>query len=131
MVVADLGLTGLLHFDGLIDSADGLLPPLTQARRLEVMADPHAGAFGVAAAAAVLLVRWASLATLRPGRPPGGRSVVPLSHRDGGGGPDRSPTSAARQASPTRSAGGLPRPAGAEGRGEGCARGYRSLPAWR
>jgi adenosylcobinamide-GDP ribazoletransferase len=67
VVVADLGLTGLLHFDGLIDSADGLLPPLDQTRRLEVMADPHAGAFGVAAAAAVLLVRWASLAALRPG----------------------------------------------------------------
>ena len=28
VVVADLGLTGLLHFDGLVDSADGLLPPL-------------------------------------------------------------------------------------------------------
>jgi adenosylcobinamide-GDP ribazoletransferase len=67
VVVADLGLTGLLHFDGLIDSADGLLPPLAPARRLEVMADPHAGAFGVVAAAAVLLARWASLAALRPG----------------------------------------------------------------
>jgi adenosylcobinamide-GDP ribazoletransferase len=67
VVIADLGLTGLLHVDGLIDSADGLLPPLAPARRLEVMADPRAGAFGVAAAAAVLLARWVSLAALRPG----------------------------------------------------------------
>jgi adenosylcobinamide-GDP ribazoletransferase len=67
VVVADLGLTGMLHFDGLMDSADGLLPPLDPGRRLEVMSDPRVGAFGVAAGAAVLLVRWASLAALRPG----------------------------------------------------------------
>jgi adenosylcobinamide-GDP ribazoletransferase len=67
VVVADLGLTGMLHFDGLMDSADGLLPPLDPARRLEVMSDPRTGAFGVAAGAAVLLVRWVSLAALRPG----------------------------------------------------------------
>ncbi len=67
VVAADLAITGMLHFDGLVDSADGLLPPLSPARRLEVMADPHVGAFGVATAGAVLLVRWASLAALRPG----------------------------------------------------------------
>jgi adenosylcobinamide-GDP ribazoletransferase len=67
VVIADLAITGMLHFDGLIDTADGLLPPLSPARRLEVMADPHVGAFGVVAGAAVLLVRWASLAALRPG----------------------------------------------------------------
>jgi adenosylcobinamide-GDP ribazoletransferase len=67
VVVADLAVTGLLHFDGLVDSADGLLAPVGPARRLEIMADPHVGAFGVVAAGAVLLVRWASLAALRPG----------------------------------------------------------------
>jgi adenosylcobinamide-GDP ribazoletransferase len=67
VVIADLGLTGMLHFDGLMDSADGLLPPLEPHRRLEVMADPRVGAFGVAAGIAVLLARWAALAALRPG----------------------------------------------------------------
>ena len=63
-VACDLALTGLLHVDGLVDSADGLLPPLGDAgRRLEVMADPHAGAFGVTAAVVVLLLRWTALAT--------------------------------------------------------------------
>lgn len=66
VVVADLGLTGLLHLDGLVDTADGLLAPLDRERRLEVMADPHAGAFGVAAAAAVLLLRWSALTALAP-----------------------------------------------------------------
>lgn len=66
VVAVDLALTGMLHFDGLVDSADGLLPPLERGRRLEVMADPSAGAFGVGVAVVVLLLRWASLATLAP-----------------------------------------------------------------
>jgi adenosylcobinamide-GDP ribazoletransferase len=66
VVVADLGLTGLLHLDGLVDSADGLLPHLDRARRLEVMREPTIGAFGVGAAVAVLLTRWAALSALRP-----------------------------------------------------------------
>ena len=66
VVVADLALTGMLHLDGVVDTADGLLPPLDRERRLEVMADPRAGAFGVGAAGAVLLVRWAALAALAP-----------------------------------------------------------------
>lgn len=66
VVAADLALTGMLHFDGLVDSADGLLPPLEQGRRLEVMADPAAGAFGVGVAVVVVLLRWASLAALAP-----------------------------------------------------------------
>ncbi len=67
VVAADLALTGLLHFDGLVDSADGLLPPLaTGRRRLDVMADPSAGAFGVGVAVVVLLLRWVSLAALPP-----------------------------------------------------------------
>ena len=66
VVAADLGATGLLHFDGLVDSADGLLPHLDRQRRLEVMAAPEVGAFGVGVAIAVLLMRWAALAAIRP-----------------------------------------------------------------
>ncbi|HUQ63602.1 MAG TPA: adenosylcobinamide-GDP ribazoletransferase [Acidimicrobiales bacterium] len=66
VVGADLVLTGLLHLDGLVDAADGLLPPLDRQRRLDVMADPAAGAFGVGAAVTVLLLRWAALAALAP-----------------------------------------------------------------
>lgn len=66
VVLADLGLTGMLHLDGLIDAADGLLSHLDRQRRLDVMADPSAGAFGVGAAAAVLLVRWSALSAMAP-----------------------------------------------------------------
>jgi adenosylcobinamide-GDP ribazoletransferase len=66
VVVADLALTGMLHLDGLVDTADGLLPHLDRERRLEVMADPRAGAFGVGVAGSVLLVRWVALSALSP-----------------------------------------------------------------
>jgi adenosylcobinamide-GDP ribazoletransferase len=66
VVAADLGVTGLLHFDGLVDSADGLLPHLERERRLQVMSAPDTGAFGVGVGAAVLLLRWAALSAIKP-----------------------------------------------------------------
>jgi adenosylcobinamide-GDP ribazoletransferase len=67
VVTADLGLTGMLHVDGLVDSADGLIPPhLSQARRLAIMKESTSGAFGIASAVGVLLLRWVGLAAIRP-----------------------------------------------------------------
>ncbi len=66
VVAADLGLTGMLHLDGLADSADGLLPHMDKERRLEVMREPTVGAFGVGAVVIMLLGRFAVFATLRP-----------------------------------------------------------------
>ncbi|MEJ7764841.1 MAG: adenosylcobinamide-GDP ribazoletransferase [Acidimicrobiales bacterium] len=66
VVVADLALTGALHFDGLVDSADGLFAPVERARRLAIMASPEIGAFGLAAGAMALLLRVASLAQSPP-----------------------------------------------------------------
>ena len=69
VVAADLALTGLLHVDGLADTADGLLPHLDRHRRLEVMAAPDVGAFGVSVVAVVVLVRWVALAAIAPSVP--------------------------------------------------------------
>jgi len=65
-VTADAVLTGMLHLDGLADSADGLLPPVDRGRRLEIMAAPDVGAFGVVALVLILLARVAALAALTP-----------------------------------------------------------------
>lgn len=65
-VGADAALTGMLHLDGLADSADGLLPPVDRARRLAIMATPDIGAFGVVTVLLVLVARVAALATLAP-----------------------------------------------------------------
>jgi cobalamin 5'-phosphate synthase/cobalamin synthase len=66
VVALDLAVTGLLHLDGLVDSADGLLPHLDRDRRLAVMRAPDAGAFGVGAAVVVLLLRWSALGAMHP-----------------------------------------------------------------
>ena len=59
-------MTGCLHLDGLADAADGLLPRLAAARRLEVMAEPRVGAFGAVALVVVLSLRRRPLAVRRP-----------------------------------------------------------------
>ncbi len=56
-------ITGGLHLDGAIDSADGL-GVLEPERRLEVMQDSRTGAFGVIAAVMVLLLKTAALSEL-------------------------------------------------------------------
>ncbi|HEX3898709.1 MAG TPA: adenosylcobinamide-GDP ribazoletransferase [Mycobacteriales bacterium] len=61
-VAADSLLTGGLHWDGLADTGDGLLPPLSVERRLDVMRDPRVGAFGVLSVAVVIMLRFATLA---------------------------------------------------------------------
>ena len=66
VVALDLALTGMLHLDGLVDTADGLLGHLPRERRLAVMAEPTIGAFGVAAAVAVLLLRFTALSAMPP-----------------------------------------------------------------
>ena len=71
-VAVDLALTGLLHLDGLADSADGLLPHLDRPRRLAVMAAPDVGAFAVGTVAIVLLLRVGGVA----GLPTGGKAVA-------------------------------------------------------
>ena len=65
-VATDLASTGMLHVDGLADSADGLLAHLSRDRRLEVMSQPDIGAFGLAATVVVLLLRFAAFDALRP-----------------------------------------------------------------
>ncbi|WP_436794792.1 adenosylcobinamide-GDP ribazoletransferase [Actinospongicola halichondriae] len=62
VIAADLVLTGMLHVDGLADSADGLLPHLERERRLEVMRTPDVGAFALAIVPVVMLARWVALA---------------------------------------------------------------------
>jgi adenosylcobinamide-GDP ribazoletransferase len=60
-VAVDAVLTGGLHLDGLADSADGLIPPVTRARRFEIMADPRVGVFGAVALVLVLGLRITAL----------------------------------------------------------------------
>jgi adenosylcobinamide-GDP ribazoletransferase len=73
--------TGALHLDGLMDCCDGLLAAREPEKRLEIMRDTHVGAFAVAGAACLLLVKFAVLLEM----PAGGRLaalvVVPVLSR--------------------------------------------------
>jgi adenosylcobinamide-GDP ribazoletransferase len=57
-------LTGGLHLDGLADCCDGLFASMGRERRLEIMKDPHIGAFGVTGLILVLLLKAAALGIL-------------------------------------------------------------------
>jgi adenosylcobinamide-GDP ribazoletransferase len=59
-------LTGALHLDGFVDCCDALLAPVSPERRLEILRDVHAGAFGIAGAGLLLLTKFAALATVPP-----------------------------------------------------------------
>jgi adenosylcobinamide-GDP ribazoletransferase len=59
-----VALTGGLHLDGLVDCCDGLLASTTVERRLEIMKDPHVGAFGVVGLILFLMIKAAALASL-------------------------------------------------------------------
>ena len=54
-------LTGGLHLDGLADCCDGLFVSASPERRLEIMKDPHVGAFGVIGLILVLMLKAAAL----------------------------------------------------------------------
>ena len=57
-------LTGGLHLDGLADCCDGLFASVSPERRLEIMKDPHVGAFGVIGLILVLFLKAAALVSL-------------------------------------------------------------------
>jgi len=57
-------LTRALHFDGFLDTCDGLFGGFTPERRLEIMRDSRVGAFGVAGGVLLLLTKYAAIATL-------------------------------------------------------------------
>jgi adenosylcobinamide-GDP ribazoletransferase len=65
-LVVWVALTGGLHLDGLADCCDGLFVSASAERRLEIMKDPHVGAFGAIGLILVLLLKGAALSALTP-----------------------------------------------------------------
>lgn len=56
-----VGLTGGLHLDGLMDTADGLLSGQPREKMLEIMKDSRAGAMGVIACVLLLIIKTSLL----------------------------------------------------------------------
>ena len=66
-ILLGLLITGGLHLDGAMDTADGLAVTDPN-RRLEVMSDSNTGAFGAIAAIAILLLKVIALAAIKDQR---------------------------------------------------------------
>jgi adenosylcobinamide-GDP ribazoletransferase len=64
LVVIWIAFTGMLHLDGLMDCCDALLPPRTAERRLDILKDVHAGAFGVVGVMMLLILKVSLVAVL-------------------------------------------------------------------
>jgi adenosylcobinamide-GDP ribazoletransferase len=64
LTVLWLLLTNGLHFDGLMDTADGIFSHQSRERMLEIMLDPRVGNFGVLAGVSVLLLKFVALESL-------------------------------------------------------------------
>lgn len=64
IVVMWMILSGGLHLDGLMDSADGLFSGKSRERKLEIMKDSRVGAMGVISLAALLMLKVSFLGLL-------------------------------------------------------------------
>src|SRR6266851_4809133 len=64
VVVLLLVLSGALHADGLMDTCDAVFGHATPERRLEIMRDPHVGAFGVVGLVCVVALKIAAVYAL-------------------------------------------------------------------
>lgn len=61
LLSAWLACTGMLHLDGLLDSADALLSVKPVPERLRILGDVHLGSFAFGVGSLVLLLKWQAL----------------------------------------------------------------------
>ncbi len=64
IIVVWIIITGALHLDGLMDSADGLFSGRDRERKLEIMRDSRVGAMGVITLVAIIFLKFTFLTTL-------------------------------------------------------------------
>lgn len=64
IAVCWLALTGSIHMDGLMDTADGIFSHQSRERMLEIMQDSRVGNFGVLSGICLLLLKVVSLVSL-------------------------------------------------------------------
>lgn len=60
MLIYLTAITGALHMDGFIDTADALFSHRSRERKLEIMKDPNTGAMGVVAVILLLLTKYSA-----------------------------------------------------------------------
>ena len=81
LVTALAVLTRALHLDGFMDTCDALPGGFSRARRLEILRDPHVGAFAVVGLVCLLLIKVAAVAALPGASRPGVLLLFPCLSR--------------------------------------------------
>jgi adenosylcobinamide-GDP ribazoletransferase len=66
LIAVEIIITGGLHGDGLMDTADGIFSGRNRERMLEIMKDSRVGANGVMAFCLVVLLKWSLLMDMTP-----------------------------------------------------------------
>ena len=74
IVVIPWILTGAIHIDGYMDTADAVLSWRTREERLRIIKDPHTGSFAVIAFGAICMVSFGAAWTIMET----GKSILPL-----------------------------------------------------
>lgn len=72
-------ITGGIHMDGFLDTVDARSSHQSRERKLEILKDPHAGAFAIAGCSVYLLFYAAAFAELRPEAFPGIAGIFVMS----------------------------------------------------
>ncbi len=78
LVIGLLMLTGALHFDGFLDSCDGLFGTRPVEQRLEIMRDSRVGSFAVAGGWALLSLKYVGLSQIPPDLLPSALLITPM-----------------------------------------------------
>lgn len=65
-VLLPVFLTGAIHVDGLIDTCDALYSRQPREKKLEILKDPHVGAFGIISCLCYLLLAFSLAAQIGP-----------------------------------------------------------------
>ncbi len=64
ILLLPLLMTGFIHIDGLMDTADAVFSRAERTKKIAILKDPHVGSFAVITFGVVLLIQFASIHTL-------------------------------------------------------------------
>ena len=78
VIIIEIGLTGGLHCDGLMDTADGVFSGRPREGMLEIMKDSRVGAFGAMAFSLLILVKYSFIMDIDPTLLPVAVLVMPI-----------------------------------------------------
>lgn len=81
LITTEIVITGGLHGDGLMDTADGIFSGRNRERMLEIMKDSRVGANGVMAFCLVVLLKWSLLMDMTPSHLTAALFIMPVVSR--------------------------------------------------